>query len=105
MDLPAIVYALDAERDLTELFDYIAADAGLDRAEMVLRRIDETLQNLVRFPRAGRVRSDLSGSPRSFSVWPWVVIYEPQPNGKGIFVWRVLDGSRDIAATVRIPRR
>ena len=105
MNLPAIVYALDAERDLTELFDYIATEAGLDRAEMVLRRIEETLNNLARFPRAGRIRADLAGSPRSFSVWPWLVIYEPKPDDNGIFVWRVLDGRRDIPAAVRIPRR
>jgi plasmid stabilization system protein ParE len=41
-----IVKSLDAERDLAELFDYIALDSGVERAELILRRIDQTLGNL-----------------------------------------------------------
>ena len=102
---PPIVTALDAERDLVELFDYIAGESGLDRAEAVLRRIDETLKMLARMPRVGRVRTDLDGSPRVFAVWPWLVIYEPRPAAPGILVWRVVDGRRDIPSLVRTPRR
>jgi plasmid stabilization system protein ParE len=79
----SVIKSLDAERDLTDLFDYIAADSGLDRAEAVLRRIDETLSLLSRMPRVGRVRTELDGSPRVFAVWPWLVIYGPQPDGRG----------------------
>ena len=65
---PRIVRLPDAERDLGELFDYIAADSSNDRAEAVLRRIQQTLENLALFPRIGRVRDDLDGSPRTFAV-------------------------------------
>jgi plasmid stabilization system protein ParE len=71
-----IIRSLLAERDLVELFDYIAVDASEDRAEAVLRRIDQTLETLAFMPRIGRVRGDLVGSPRSFSIWPWLIIYE-----------------------------
>jgi len=99
--LPArIVRSLDAERDLTDLFDTIAQDSGIDRAEAVLRRIQQTLDNLANFPRIGRIRRDLLGSPRSFSIWPWLVIYEPDGDGDSIVVWRVLDGRRDIPRTI-----
>ena len=91
-----IVKSLHAERDLTELFDYIARDSGVDRAEAVLRRIDQTLDGLARFPRMGRVRDDLEGSPRVFAMWPWLVIYEPLDSGPGILVWRIVDGRRDL---------
>jgi len=100
-----IVKSLDAERDLVELFDYIASDSGLQRAEAVLRRIDETLSRLVRMPRIGRIRAELDGAPRVFAVWPWLVVYEPKPDGRGIFVWRVVDGRRNITALVKRPRR
>jgi plasmid stabilization system protein ParE len=86
------------EHDLTDLFDYIAADSGVDRADAVLRRIGQTLESLAMFPRIGRVRDDLDGSPRAFSVWPWLVIYEPSEDG--IFVWRIIDGRRDIRRLV-----
>ena len=100
-----IVLSRDTENDLAELFDYIARDSGLERAETVLHRIDETLSRLQRMPRVGRLRTELDGSPRVFAVWPWLVIYEPKPDGSGIFVWRVVDGRRDIVKMVRAPKR
>jgi toxin ParE1/3/4 len=96
-----IVRSLDAERDLAELFDYIATDSSLDRAEAVLRRIEQTMENLARFPRIGRIRHDLAGSPRVFSVWPWLIIYEPHEADRGILVWRVIDGRRDLPNAIR----
>ena len=103
MAQPPIVKSLDAERDLTNLFDYIAQDSGVERAELILRRLDETLTNLAAWPRSGRVHPQLDGSPRVFAVWPWLIIYEPRPSGGGIFVWRIVDGRRDLPAIVRVP--
>jgi len=84
--LPHIVLSLAAERDLEELFDYIAGDSGVQRAELVLRRIEQTLINVADWPFIGRLRPELDGVPRSFSIWPWIAFYEPQPEGIGIFV-------------------
>src|SRR5579872_1123573 len=94
MAQPPIAKSLDAERDLADLFDYIANDSGIERAELILRRIEATLIALARSPRIGRVHPELDGSPRVFAIWPWVIIYEPQADGDGIFVWRILDGRR-----------
>lgn len=99
------IYSLEAERDLTELFDDIAQDSGVQSAELVLRRIERTLDTLADWRFIGRVRPELDGEPRSFSIWPWIVIYEPQPTGRGIYVWRVLDGRRDLPRVVRTARR
>lgn len=96
-----IVLSLDAERDLDSLFDWIAEDSGVDRAEAILRRIDETLQLLAGMPRVGRIRSDLDGEPRTFAVWPWIIVYEPLSTGQGIVVWRVVDGRRDLPRHIR----
>ncbi len=100
-----IIKSLDAERDLEELFDYIASDSGVQRAEAVLRRIERTLTNLADWPFIGRTRPDLDGSPRAFSVWPWIVFYEPQAKGAGIVVWRVVDGRRELPRLIRPPIR
>jgi plasmid stabilization system protein ParE len=78
------------------LFDHIANDAGVERAEMILCRIDRTLRNLASWPLIGRVRPDLEGAPRVFSVWPWLIFCEPRADADGIVIWRVLDGRRDI---------
>jgi toxin ParE1/3/4 len=102
---PPIVRTLDAERDLEELFDYIAEDSGAQRAELVLRRIEQTLFNLADWPFIGKVRPELDGTPRTFSIWPWIVIYEPQSDGRGIIVWRIVDGRRNLPQLVNAPDR
>jgi plasmid stabilization system protein ParE len=102
---PPIVKSLDAEHDLADLFDYIALDSGVERAETILRRIDEVLANLAIWPRIGRVHPELDGSPRVFATWPWLIVYEPQPDEYGIFVWRIIDGRCDIADAIHAPER
>ena len=103
---PRIVRSLQVESDLIELFNYIAADASVDRAEGVLLRIEQTLSTLSLFPGIGRARGDLDGSPRVFAIWPWLVIYEPMEDDSGIFVWRIVDGRRDLPRlSIRSPRR
>ena len=105
MAQPLVIISYAAQGDLTELFDRIAIEHGLDRAELVLRRIDAVVTSLAAWPRIGRVREDLDGSPRTFSIWPWILVYEPQESGTGIIVWRVLDGRRDLPTIVCPPAR
>jgi plasmid stabilization system protein ParE len=93
---PRLVLSLSAERDLDALFDWIARDSGVNRAEAILRHIGETLERLAAMPRIGRVRHELDGEPRTFAVWPWVIVYEPLSDEAGVVVWRVLDGRRDL---------
>ncbi len=99
MARPSIVLSRDAESDLDALFEWIVIDSGVDRAEAILRRIDETLNLLADLPRIGRVRHDLDGAPRTFSVWPWVIVYEQSPGC--IVVWRIIDGRRDLPRHIR----
>ena len=61
MASPPIVMTLDAERDLTNLFDYIAKSSGVERAELILRRLDEVIANLASWPRGGRVHHQIDG--------------------------------------------
>lgn len=102
---PLVVRSLAAQRDLADLFDYIALDSGVERAELVLRRIDDAIFDLADSPLIGRVRPELDGSPRVFALWPWLIVYEPQPTGRGIYVWRVVDGRRDISSILRMRLR
>jgi toxin ParE1/3/4 len=96
MARPQIVLSRDAERDLDALFDWISRDSGVERAEAVLRRIEDTLEQVAAMPRIGRIRQDLDGGPRTFAVWPWVIVYEPLSTTTGIVVWRVIDGRQDL---------
>ena len=81
---PSVITSLEAENDLVEMFDLIANEHGVDRAELVLRRIEATIASLAEWPRIGRIREDIDGSPRTFSIWPWLLVYEPQQSGIGI---------------------
>ncbi len=89
-----IILSLLAETDLTVLFESIAGDAGTDRAEVVLHRLEHTLQNLASWPLIGRIRRDIDHNARVFAMWPWLVIYEPCQDG--ILVLRVLDTRLDV---------
>jgi plasmid stabilization system protein ParE len=101
MSKPRIVLTLDAERDLDLLFDWIAQDSSVERAEAILRRIEEALDLVAGMPRIGRVRHDLDGEPRTFAVWPWLIVYEPLPTAQGVVVWRIIDGRRDVPRHLR----
>ena len=99
MSRSSIVYSREAERDLEELFAYIATDSGVQRAELVLRRIAKTLDTLAEWPFIGRLHHEFDGATRTFAVWPWIIFYEPQTGG-GIVVWRIVDGRRNLPSVV-----
>jgi plasmid stabilization system protein ParE len=101
MARPRIRFTKDAGRDLDVLFAWIAEDAGEGRAEAVLQRILSTIESVAIMPGMGRVRHDLGGAPRSFAVYPWVVLYRPFPEQDGITVLRVIDGRRDLPGQIR----
>jgi toxin ParE1/3/4 len=94
--MPRIVLSLAAERNLADLFEWIAQDSGLDRAEAVLDRLQGAMTNLAALPGLGRARHELEGAPRSFALWPWIIFYEALPEEDGVIIWRVLDGCRDL---------
>ena len=85
-----------AEDDLDDIFRLIAINDGVARAEAVLLRIEKTIGNLAAMPGMGHVLPDIDGKPLGFPVWSWMIIYEPQPDGHGIEVLRVIHGRRDL---------
>lgn len=92
----SIQLSLAAERDLDDLFDHIEAESGGARADAAATRILTLLASLADLPGMGRIRRELDGEPRSFVVWPWIVLYEPLIVRPGIFVLRILDGRRHL---------
>jgi toxin ParE1/3/4 len=98
MGAPTAVKSADALRDFRRIYAWIASDGGQARAEVISRRLDGVAQRLARWPRLGRRRFDFKGDPYSFTVAPWLIIYEPLPDGVGIYILRILDSRRDIAA-------
>ncbi len=97
---PRITIRPQADRDLTEQAQYLAAYAGVDTALRFYAASDETFSLLASHPEMGRTRkfrnprlsklrmSLLLGFPK------YVVFY--RPTGQGIEAVRVLHGARDI---------
>ena len=84
-----------AGADLSEIWEFIA-DESEARADAFIDRMDAKFRALAAQPLMGRDRADLLPGLRSFAVAPYVIFYEPLPNG--IAVVRVLHGARDAQA-------
>ena len=94
---PKVVRSARARKDIRGLYVWIVEDSGLARAEMIIERIEAALQRLARRPLLGRPRPDFEGNPRSLSVGPWLIVYEPLRDGSGVHLLRIIDSRRDIA--------
>jgi toxin ParE1/3/4 len=93
--MPTLRKALRAERDLEEVWDYIAT-YNPEAAERCLRQIDAQFQKLARSPFVGRERKDLAARLRSFPVGNYVIFYQPLAGCDGVEIVRVIEGHRNI---------
>lgn len=84
-----------AERDLVELWAFVAAETSEGRADHVIEAIVDALEMLARYPRAGRQRRELGPAVRSFPVVGHVIYYRPSDV---LLVARILHGRRDQSA-------
>jgi plasmid stabilization system protein ParE len=82
----------EAENDLNEIRDYIAADnnAAADRVSADIR---QALDNLVPFPHQGHRRTDLTNRPLRFiRVHNYLIAYAPDE--QPLWVVAVMNGHR-----------
>lgn len=98
-----IIRSASARQDLDDIWDYLAAEAGPDIADMVLARLFEALYRAADRPLLHRPRPEYLGAPRRINVFRYAILYEPLPEGDGIFLWRVIHGSRDLPRFVFRP--
>ena len=93
----------DAERDLEEIADYIAAQDGPARAAGVLAKIERAILSLEEHPlRGAPVRELLAVGVREYRevfLRPYRVIY--RPTGKVVHVYLIADGRRDMASLLQ----
>ena len=92
-DLP-VVWSADAERDLFEIWDYLALEASPNVADKRLRDIHRTVANLADWPRLGRERTDVRSGLRSLADPPHVIFYRVE--AARVEILRILHGHRDI---------
>jgi len=94
-----------ARNDLLDIWTYIANESSTAIADGFLARIYGALEVVAQAPYIGRERAEFPGNPRSVVVRPYVIFYEPLPEGDGIAVWRVLHGARRFDDVVERPGR
>jgi len=104
MASPRILRTPEARQDLLGIWVYIAEESAPAIADAFLARLSGALEIIAYAPHIGRERPEFSGSPRSIPVKPYVIFYEPLPEGDGILVWRVIHGARNLDPLIRRPR-
>lgn len=88
------VLSTDAELDVDEIWEYIAAD-NLDAADRWIEKLFDAFEALGRTPAVGHKREDLTPYPVLF--WPvgrYLIIYRVER--KPVEIVAVTQGSRDI---------
>ena len=93
------VLGRDAERDLNEIWDYIAEDS-VEAADRLIAEFFEAFEALARNPGIGHTRRDLT--PSQVLFWPvgnYVVIYRAA--GSIVEIAGVVHGKRDIPVFLR----
>ena len=84
-----------AERDLEEIWSYVAEDANPTTADRLMDAIVDRFELLAEQPRMGRLRPEFGAGVRSFTVENHVIYYRHEGD---VLIARVLHGRRDQAA-------
>lgn len=101
----AVLLTEDAVRDLDDLYAFIAAQDGIERANGVLDRIHEKLSSLRDFPERGEYPPELVALGikqfRQLHHKPWRMVY--QVSADTVTVLLIADGRQDMQT--RLQRR
>lgn len=92
-----IIFAPEALADLFELYDYIAASAGAERARNYTDRIVAACAKLVTFPESGTPRDDLRPGLRTTTYRRRVTIAFHMTATR-VVVDRIAYGGRNLSA-------
>jgi toxin ParE1/3/4 len=80
--------------DIEEIADYIASQAGLEKSEDFLSKLESRFSNIVAFPQIGRKRDEILLGMRSISIDSYLIFYVLL--GEDIEILRVVSGYRDL---------
>ena len=100
---PEVVFAPEARDDILELYDYIAAQAGPERARSYTERIVFYCRGFSTFPRRGTRRDDLRPGLRVIGFERRVTIAFHVTADK-VIIDRILYGGRDLGSALASDR-
>ena len=91
--------APEADRDITDIFEYLLEAEGLEVAKQLVSTLDEAVRSLAELPRRGKYPPELQSEGitlfREIQCSPWRVFYRTVNDD--VWVVAVLDGRRDVA--------
>jgi toxin ParE1/3/4 len=91
-----VLLVAEAEDDIFDIYRYVLAPDGRDRADFVLEKLQSVCRDLTRMPGKGHLPPELERigvrDYREVHFKPYRIIY--QISGKKVFVHCVLDGRR-----------
>src|SRR5215472_13905833 len=90
---PAIIWSPEAQTDLSDIWDYYASVAGRDRADAVIRGINNASRLIEDHPFSGRARDEIRPGLRSVAVRPYILFYRTRNDL--VEIVRILHGRRD----------
>lgn len=88
-------FALLAQQDLQEIFDYIAEDNPVT-AERFIQKVEARCRSLVAMPNIGRTRDDLAPGLRSIVEGNYLIFYRGINTENSIYIVRIFHAKRDI---------
>ncbi len=98
-----VLLSEDAERDLEDIYRYVARRDSIDKADRLLIALEETCLGLAEFPERGNVPRELAPLGmtefREVHYKPYRAIY--RIIGRKVIVYCVLDGRRDMQTLLR----
>lgn len=87
----------DANRDLEDIYSYVADHDSLGKAEDLLKRIADVVENLSNYPNRGSYPKELSAlgirEYRQLIFKPYRIIY--RIIARRVYVYLIADGRRD----------
>ena len=93
-----VVLSADAERDIEDIYRYIAEHDGIAHADHVLTGIEDACRGLATLSQRGNVPKELLplgiSEYREVHFKPYRVIY--RAIGRRVVIYTVLDGRRDM---------
>ncbi len=99
----AVVLAEDAERDIEDIYRYIASQESAARADAVLRDLGAAYEGLAGLPDRGNMPKELRGVGlsefREAHIGPYRMIYRVV--ARSVIVHCVFDGRRDVQSLLQ----
>jgi toxin ParE1/3/4 len=85
-----------AIKDVEQIADYIAKQAGLQQSDRFLSKLEGKFAKIAQFPNIGRRRDEILPGLRSLPIDDYLILY--MSIGNDVEIFRVISGYRDISA-------